>query len=178
LGLRASTPARAAAARPAARTTPLLTAGDALGLFVPGSLLEVRGLDKPEWQLLQLLLYHPVEAAPVASELNLDWFVDERVRELVDCLQALYLEEGVPSPAALRERAPESLRDMLDALEPDEDADADRVRRRLADFRDGIELRHLRREMEAVKIGGSLAQVIPLQQRVKALESKRVSGTI
>jgi hypothetical protein len=29
-----------------------------------------------------------------------------------------------------------------------------------------------------VKIGGSLAQVIPLQQRVKALESKRVSGTI
>jgi hypothetical protein len=156
----------------------MLTGTDALGLFVPGSSLEVRGVDKPEWQMLQLLLYHPVAAAPVASELNLDWFADERVRELVDCLQALYLEEGTPSPQALRERAPESLRDLLDALEPDEDADADRVRRRVADFRDGIELRHLRREMEAVKVGGALADVIPLQQRVKALESRRVSGAI
>lgn len=175
LGLRAARPAaRSVAPRTA---SPLMTAGDALGLFVPGSSLGVRGVDKPEWQLLQLLLYHPAEAAPVAAELNLDWFADERVRELVDCLQALYLDEGTPSPASLRERAPESLRDCLDALEPDEDADPDRVRRRLADFRDGIELRYVRREMEGLRErGGTLAELVPLQRRAKELEGRRVAG--
>jgi DNA primase len=176
--LREALDLRALARTPARPVKPatMLTADDSLGLFVPGSGLGVRSVDKPEWQLLQLLLYHPVEAAPVAADINLDWLADERVRELVDCLQALLLEGGPPDARALAERAPESLRDALAAVEPDEDADAERVRRKLGEFRDALELRHLRRELEAVRAGGALADVIPLQKRVKALESRRFAG--
>jgi hypothetical protein len=168
LGLRAA-PSRAAPARSAGR--PVVQDG-LLGLFVPESRVSLKNEDKPEWQLLQLLLYHPEETAAAASELNLDWFFDDRVREIVDYVQALLIEGGPLNIRVLRDRVPEALQAALDsivALEPEETPDL--VLRKLGDYRDALELRYLRRE----KLGArTLAQAVEIQKRIDAIMSGRV----
>ncbi len=167
LGLRAG---RSAAARIAAAPS-VLTGADALGLFVPGTSLAVRGEDKPEWQLLQLFVSFPAETAAAAMAVNLDWFRDDRVRDLVDCIQAL-LTEGRPLDLReLAERTPESLADALASLEIEEGGDSQKVRRRLDDYVVALELRHLRRQLARAR---SLAETVELKKRIQALNSGRL----
>jgi len=162
-------PARARAAAPGAP----VSADDNLGLFMADAKLLVRGEDKPEWQFLQLLLYYSEACAGVADEVNLDWFQDERVRELVDYALALWAEGRGLSPVELRDRLPDDLRDALDAVEPAEGEEPERVLRRLGDFRDALEMRHLKR----LKAGArDLAATLDIQKRIKALEQRRVIG--
>jgi DNA primase len=173
LGLRA--PAAGAPPPPRRFGAPVVVQDGALGLFVPGSQIDLRATNTPEWQLLQQLLYHPGEAAAVAAGLNLDWFSDARVRDVVDWIQVL-IDEGVPpEPRILAERVPESLRDVLAMIEPDEEADSDRIHRRLADYRDALELRHLRRELENLKFfpaPDSLARSMQLQKQIQSLTKR------
>jgi DNA primase len=147
-----------------------VTSDDNLGLFVSGSQVAVRNEDKPEWQFLQLLLFYPQACAGVADEVNLDWFQDERVRELVDYSLALWAEGRGLSLVELRDRLPDALQDALDALEPAEGDEPERVLRRLADFRDALEMRHLKR----LKAGArELSEALEIQKRIKALDQKR-----
>lgn len=168
LGLR---PGRVSAAARIAGAPALLQGDDTLGLFVPGSGLTVRGEDKPEWQLLQLLLSFPAETAAAAAALNQEWFMDVRVRDLVDCIQALLTEGETPELRVLAERAPDSLRDALAAIEIEENGSADRIRRRLEDYVAALELRHLRRELASAK---SLAETREIHKRIKTLNSGRI----
>jgi DNA primase catalytic core len=164
--------ARAPAARPRAPARPV-AADDTFGLFAPGAQVAVRGEDKPEWQFLQLMLFYPEACADIADEVNLDWFQDERVRELTDYALALWAEGRGLSLVELRDRVPEALRDALDTVEPAEGDDPDRVLRRLADFREGLEMRHLKR----LKAGArDLAETLEIQKRIKALEGRRIGG--
>jgi DNA primase len=144
---------------------------DRLGLFVPGAQWAVRNEDKPEWQFLQLLLSYPEPCAAAAETLNLDWFMDERVRELVDYALALLAEGRGLSLVEFRDRVPDSLRDALDALDTAEGEEPDRVLRRLADYQDALEMRHLKRLKAAAR---DLAETLEIQKRIKALEARRL----
>jgi hypothetical protein len=133
--------------------------------------MSLKNEDKPEWQLLQLLLYHPEETAGAAAELNLDWFFDERVREIVDYIQVLLIEGGQLNIRVLWDRVPEALRNALDsivALGPEETPGL--ILRKLGDYRDALELRYLRRE----KLGAStLARQVEIQKRINELNSSK-----
>jgi DNA primase len=168
LGLRAAVPRGGLAARPAGK--PVLQDG-LLGLFVPESRVALKNEDKPEWQLLQLLLYHPEQTAEAAANLNLDWFFDERVREIVDYIQALLIEGGMDL-RVLVERVPDPLKDALAsivALEKEEVPGL--VLRKLGDYRDALELRYLRKEKLAAQ---TLAQAVEIQKRIDALNAGKV----
>src|SRR5690606_13680588 len=161
--------ARAPAARTRAPVRPV-TADDNLGLFVSGAQVGVRSEDKPEWQFLQVLLFYADACAGIVDELNLDWFQDERVRELVDYALALWAEGRGLSLVELRDRVPDALQDALDAVEPTEGEEPDRVLRRVSDFRDALEMRHLRR----LKAGArDLAETLEIQKRIRALEQRK-----
>jgi hypothetical protein len=172
LGMRAvvSGNPRAAALSSRAVGTPVVQDG-LLGLFEPKSQMPLKNEDKPEWQLLQLLLYHPEETAGAAAELNLDWFFDERVREIVDYIQVLLIEGGQLNIRVLWDRVPEALRNALDsivALGPEETPGL--ILRKLGDYRDALELRYLRRE----KLGAStLARQVEIQKRINELNSSK-----
>jgi DNA primase catalytic core len=152
-------------------TTKLLPQDDRLGLFVPGSPVAVRSEDKPEWQYLQLLISYPDQCVQAAEKLNLDWFMDDRVRELADYALALLAEGRGLSLVEFRDRVPDSLRDALDALDTAEGEDPERVLRRLADHQDALEMRHLKRLKAAAR---DLAETLEIQKRIKALESRRL----
>jgi hypothetical protein len=165
--------ARVAVPRPRAPARPVLQ-DENLGLFVPGARMAVRGEDKPEWQFLQLLLSYPEIAGPAAEAVNLDWLLDDRVRELTDYALALFAEGRGLSLVELNERLPESLREALSTLEIPEGDDPERVRRALSDYLLGLEKRHLTR---LLKTGArDLAEILEIQKRIKALEARRVVG--
>lgn len=172
LGLKERDRARPVPSRARAAAN-LLAVDENLGLFVPGAPIAVRSEDKPEWQFLQLLVYYPAACAALAEDVNLDWFQDERVRELVDYALALWAEgRGLPV-VELRERLPDQLRDALDAVEPAEGEDEARLLRRVSDFRDALEMRYWRR----LKAGArTLAETLEFQKRIAALEQRRVTG--
>lgn len=158
---------------PRTRGANLLAADDNLGLFVSGAPIAVRSEDKPEWQFLQLLVYDAAACARVAEEVNLDWFQDERVRELVDYALALWAEgRGLPV-VELRERLPDDLRDALDAVEPVEAEDEEHMARRMSDFRDALEMRYWKRMKAGAR---TLAETLEFQKRITALEKRRVAG--
>ncbi len=163
--------ARPVVARARGAANPLAV-DDNLGLFVPGAPVSVRSGDKPEWQFLQLLVYYPAACTRVAEEVNLDWFQDERVRDLVDYALALWAEGRGLSAVELRERLPDDLRDALDAIEPAE-GDEERMLRHLYDFRDALEMRYWRRMKAGAR---DLAETLEFQKRITALEQRRLSG--
>jgi DNA primase len=168
LGLRAG----AAVASGRAKATPakLLPHDDRLGLFVPGAQLAVKSEDKPEWQFLQLLLSYPGQSAAAAEALNLDWFQDERVRELADYAFALLAEGRGLSLVEFRDRVPDSLRDALDALDTAEGEDPDQIRRKLSQLQDALEMKHLRREKAGAR---TLAETLEIQKRIQGLERRK-----
>ncbi len=141
-----------------------------LGLFIPESQVVLRNEDKPEWQLLQLLLYHPTETAAATAELNLDWFFDDRVREIVDYMQALLMEGTTLELRVLAERVTDSLRDALASIvEPEKEEDSGRVLRKLSDYRTALELRYLKLQ----KLGASTpVQHLEIQKRINSLNGK------
>ena len=143
-----------------------------LGLFIPESQIALKNEDKPEWQLLQLLLYHPGETTGAAAALNLDWFFDDRVREIVDYMQALLMEGSTLELRVLVERVTDPLRDLLASIvELEKEEDPGRVLRKLGDYRDALELRYLRRE----KLGArTLAQAVEIQKRIDQLNAGRL----
>lgn len=169
LGLRATPPRGGPAAR--APGKPVLQDG-LLGLFVPESRVALKNEDKPEWQLLQLLLYHPEQTAEAAANLNLDWFFDERVREVVDMIQTIMIEDGKMDLRVLVERVPDSLKDVLasiGALEKEERPDM--VLRKVTDFRTALELRYLKLEKS---LASTLPKQMEIQKRIDALNAGRI----
>ncbi len=148
-----------------------VAADDNLGLFVPDAKLAVRSEDKPEWQYLQLLISYPDLCSVAAEALNLDWFQDERVRELADYTLALLAEGRGLSLVELNERLPESLREALTAVETAEGDDPDQIRRKLSQLQDGLEMKHLVREKRGTR---DLAAAIEIQKRIQALEIRKV----
>jgi DNA primase len=164
LGLKASV--RNAPAAPARTGKPVVQDG-LLGLFVPESRVDLKNEDKPEWQLLQLLLYYPEETAATAAELNLDWFFDERVRDIVDMIQALLMEGSALELRILAERVPDALRDALASIvELEKESETSRALRKVGDFRDALELRFLKREKASAR---TLAQAVEIQKRIAVL---------
>jgi DNA primase catalytic core len=168
LGLRAGN--APAAARAAAPARPL-PHDDRLGLFVPGAQLAMKSEDKPEWQFLQLLLSYPEPCTAAAEGINLDWFMDERVRELADYALALLAEERGLSLRELAERVPEGLRDALAAVEVVEGKEPEWVERTLSASLYALEWRHLKRELAGAR---SLEESRVLQQRIKALDARKL----
>jgi DNA primase catalytic core len=162
--------ARAAPARNRQTAKPV-AADDNLGLFVPDAKLAVRSEDKPEWQYLQLLLFYPELCAASAEVLNLDWFQDDRVRELADYALALLAEGRGLSLMELNDRLPESLRDALAAVDTSEGEDPEQIRRKLSQLQDGLEMKHLKREKLGTR---DLATGIEIQKRIQALEKRRL----
>jgi hypothetical protein len=123
-----------------------------------------------------LLLSYPEHCAATVEGQevpNLDWFQDDRVRDLADSALALLAEGRGLSLKELAERMPETQRDALAAVEIVEGEGEDRILRRLGDVRDALELRHLRRELAGAR---SLAEMPALQGRIRALESRRSAG--
>jgi DNA primase len=164
--------ARAAPQRNRQAAKPI-SADDNLGLFVPDAKLAVRSEDKPEWQYLQLLLFYPELCAASAEVLNLDWFQDDRVRELADYALALLAEGRGLSLMELNDRLPESLRDALAAVDTSEGEDPEQIRRKLAQLQDGLEMKHLKREKLGTR---DLATGIEIQKRIQALERRKVQA--
>jgi DNA primase len=162
---------RAAPAAPVRTGRPVVQDG-LLGLFIPESKVVLKNEDKPEWQLLQLLLYHPEETAGAAAALNLDWFFDDRVREIVDYMQALLMEGATLELRVLVERVTDPLRDVLASIvELEKEEDSAKVLRKLNDYRDALELRYLKREKLGAK---TLAQAVEIQKRIAALNSGKI----
>ena len=171
LGLRAM-PVRVAArpnfgSAPAAGSTSRIP-----GLFVSGSALSLRDETVPEWQLLQLLISYPEWVRPAAELLDLNWFSDERARDLVDHALALLAEKHALPLRELMDRIPESLRDALATLEVLEGDDPDRIQKSLRDYALAIELRHLRRELMSA---ATPELHMEIHKRIRELNAKKTT---
>lgn len=167
-----------AAKAPAQGPKPALHGGGGLpGLILPESGFRPREEAVPEWQLLQLVLAFPREAAQRLSELDLDAMQDPTARDLLDHALALQAETGNIDLQTLLERLPEPLRDaltMLEALEPEADAERRALKLRLlGDVIHNLEFRALRRRMVAET---DLGRILDLQRRVKELTNRNKGG--
>jgi DNA primase catalytic core len=157
---------------------PTLSAEGGLpGLFLPEAGLRPRDEAVPEWQLLQLVLAYPEEAAGKMADFELDAIQDPLARDLLDHVLALHAETGSVSWTELLERLPESLRDALLGLETlettlDEEKKALKLRL-LSDVLYNLELRALRRNMASET---DLSRLLALQKRLKEITNRNKGG--
>jgi hypothetical protein len=157
---------------------PTLSAEGGLpGLFLPESGLRPRDEAVPEWQLLQLVLAYPEEAAEKMAEFDLEAVQDPLARDLLDHVLALHAETGEVAWALLMERLPEALRDALLGLETLETSLDDEKKalklRLLSDVLHNLELRALRRSMASET---DLARLLALQKRLKEITNRNKGG--
>ena len=169
LGLR-PVPVRVAARPTFASAAPPSSASRIPGLFISGANVSVRDEAVVEWQLLQLLLSYPDSVRHAAEALDLNWFSDERVRDLVDHALALLAEKNALPLRDLVNRVPESLRDALAAVEILEDGDPNILDKCRNDYLWKIEERHLRREKFQAT---TLEQSKEIQGRIDSLNARK-----
>ncbi len=170
LGLRAA-PMRITATR-AFNASPTLTASKSPGLFVPGATLNPapRSDALREWQLLQLFLSYPKGTGSAVEAIELDWFSDERVRELFDLAIALWMEKRDVSLRDLNELAPEKLHDALASLEVLENMEVERVNRLFSDYSKAVKRLYLQNKKRQAK---TLEESHELQKQIEALSIKK-----
>ena len=170
LGLRAA-PARMTTTR-AFNTSPTMTASKSPGLLVPGATLNPppRSDALREWQLLQIFLSYPRETESAVEAVELDWFSDERVRELFDLAITLWMEKRDVPLRDLNELAPEKLHDALASLEILEGDDPEKIGKLLADYLAAVEDNYLGKELLSAT---TMERHLEIKKRRQALLARK-----